>query len=248
MGYTTEFNGSFALNKPLAPEHQNYLEAFSETRRMRRDAAQTADRSDPVRVAAGLLVGPEGAFFVGGDGPAGQEHSSDIINYNQPPSGQPGLWCHWVPVDGGTAIEWDGGEKFYDYVSWIKYIIENFLEPWGYNLSGDVAWLGEDSNDRGIIWIKDNEVEPLLTEVNSPLPSWYEDAVAKSSTPVFVSRKQFILGLTEQERFEMTATEVAHKADCSPSYVRQVWKKAGLEWKEPDVNIEAITDSMLEDE
>lgn len=68
MGYTTEFRGEFKLNKPLARKHRAYLVRFGETRRTKRDARRTSRRPDPVREAAGLPVGPDGAYFVGGDG------------------------------------------------------------------------------------------------------------------------------------------------------------------------------------
>lgn len=69
---------------------------------------------------------------------------------------KPGFYCQWVPNADGTAIEWDGGEKFYEYVEWIRYIITNFIEPWGLKLNGDVEWRGEDGDDMGLLSIKDN--------------------------------------------------------------------------------------------
>jgi hypothetical protein len=170
MGYTTEFDGQFDLNKPLAPEHKAYLEAFANTRRMRRDAYTTERRPDPVRLAAGLPVGLDGGYFVGEGGHCGQGERDDrtpigILSYNYAPSGQPGLWCQWVPNDDGSAIFWDGGEKFYDYVEWIEYLIEHFLKPWGYVLDGEVEWFGEDANDRGMICIKDNVVKVKIAKV-----------------------------------------------------------------------------------
>lgn len=168
MGYTTDFDGKFNLDKPLSPEHRAYLAAFAETRRMKRDATQTALRPDPLRVAVSLPVGDEGGYFVGasghgitGDEPfsfRGQAQTSDITDYNEPPSDQPGLWCQWVPTEDGTAIEWDGGEKFYDYVEWIQYLITHFLAPWGYVLNGTVNWEGESRGDLGRIVITNNTV------------------------------------------------------------------------------------------
>jgi hypothetical protein len=58
MSYTTAFDGAFAINRPLRPEHKAYLLKFAETRRMKRDAAVAARLPDPVRAAAGLPVGP----------------------------------------------------------------------------------------------------------------------------------------------------------------------------------------------
>lgn len=172
MGYTTDFNGSFNLDKPLTKEHKAYLEAFASTRRMKRKQSLTAKRSDPLREAAGLPVGKEGAYFVGEGGHCGQgagfgEHNGipDLAEYNYPPAGQPSLWCQWVPNADGTAIVWDEGEKFYEYVAWIEYLIENFLKPWGYVLNGEVEWYGEERDDRGMIVVDNNVVRVKVAKV-----------------------------------------------------------------------------------
>jgi hypothetical protein len=159
MGYTTDFSGQFTLDKPLAANHLAYLQKFAETRRMKRNATITATREDNTRILAGISdVGVDAEFFVGAGGMAGQESTGDVVDYNRPPSTQPGLWCQWIPTSDGTAIEWDGGEKFYDYVEWIEYLIANFFKPWGYVLNGSVEWSGEDREDVGVIEIANNEV------------------------------------------------------------------------------------------
>jgi hypothetical protein len=158
MGYTTRFDGSFAVTPTLKPEHAAYLREFAETRRMQRDPAKAAALADPARLAVGLPVGPEGAYFVGGGGMFGQDSDASVVNQNRPPEGQPGLWCQWVPNEAGTAIEWDGGEKFYDYVEWLRYLLKHFLKPAGYVLDGAVAWVGEDDDDRGRIVVESNKV------------------------------------------------------------------------------------------
>lgn len=158
MGYTTDFSGSFDLNKPLSKEHKAFLEKFAQTRRMERKQTVASKMEDPVRIDAGLPIGKEGAYFVGGKEDFGQGQDDSIVNYNTPPSGQPSLWCQWTPNENGTAIEWDGGEKFYEYVDWIEYLINNFLKPWGYILNGEVEWFGEDRDDRGMIIVVNNDV------------------------------------------------------------------------------------------
>jgi hypothetical protein len=145
MGYTTDFKGGFEINKPLREELKNYLTKFSETRRMKR---KLDDK-----------FGVEGEFYVDGGGFAGQDRESNIIDYNSPPKTQPGLWCQWIPNEDGTEIVWDGGEKFYNYVKWLEYIIKNFLEPEGYVLNGEVYFQGEDYNDNGFIVVRDNKVK-----------------------------------------------------------------------------------------
>ncbi len=158
MGYTTDFTGSFTLDRPLTIAHAAYLNKFSETRRMKRDSAKTALRCDPLREAVGLPVGLEGGYFVGSDEAFGQEHTTDILDWNSEPSGQPGLWCLWAPTEDGQAIEWNGGEKFYCYAEWLTYLIDHFLKPWGYVLNGEVEWSGEDRGDIGKLVVSDNAV------------------------------------------------------------------------------------------
>ena len=117
MGYSTYFDGQFDLDKPLDDETYELLRKLNYTRRMARNIEG---------------YGVEGEFFVDGededeDTPFsghGQKETEDIIDYNRPPSTQPGLWCQWVPTEDKLHIEWDGGEKFYEYIGWIEYIIE----------------------------------------------------------------------------------------------------------------------------
>jgi hypothetical protein len=173
MGYTTDFNGHFTLDAPLTEKQAKYLNQFSGTRRIKRATGSlenlppevtrlVEDLPDPVREAVGLPVGPEGAYFVGSSENYGQEYDGTILEYNDPPEGQPGLWCQWIAVedeDGAyTRIEWDGGEKFYEYTAWLEYIVENFLKPWGRTLNGEVEWQGEDRGDIGLLVVKDNVV------------------------------------------------------------------------------------------
>ncbi|NDC37710.1 MAG: hypothetical protein EBZ48_06620, partial [Proteobacteria bacterium] len=123
MGYSTEFTGSFKLDRPLDGETLSFLTKLARTRRMKRNIEG---------------FGVEGEFYVDGSGDFGQGQEDNIINYNEPPATQPGLWCQWVPSKDGTRIEWDGGEKFYRYREWIQYIIERVLRPRGYSLNGQV--------------------------------------------------------------------------------------------------------------
>jgi hypothetical protein len=158
MGYTTDFSGSFSLDKPLTDAHAAYLRKFAETRRMSRNAEIASKFPDPIREAVGLPIGNQGCYFVGGLGFCGQDLDASVVNSNSEPSGQPSLWCQWVPTDDNDGIEWDGGEKFYNYTEWLKYIIEHFLKPWGYVLEGDVEWFGEERDDRGMIMVENNNV------------------------------------------------------------------------------------------
>ena len=158
MGYHTDFHGQFIVTPTLKPEHAAYIKAFAETRRMARNAEKVS-LPDPIREKAGLPLGDQAGYFVGGAGFMGQDDDGSVTNNNEPPVNQPSLWCQWVPTEDGNYIEWDGGEKFYDYVKWIEYLVTHFLKPWGYTLNGEVKWRGEEFGDDGAIIIKDNKVK-----------------------------------------------------------------------------------------
>lgn len=150
MGYHTEFSGSVKIEPPLNAQEIEYLRKFNQTRRM--------DRK-------------KGPYFVDGTGFAGQGHDDDINDFNRPPFGQPGLWCQWTPTEDGTALEWDGGEKFYSADAWMAYVIDHFLKP-GARAKSELPFLqanhvcngvieaqGEDRDDEWQLHVENNKVK-----------------------------------------------------------------------------------------
>lgn len=147
IGYTTDFSGSIKVYPPLNAAEIEYVNRFARTRRMDRE---------------------EGPYYAVDDGDFGQRTTPGIRDYNRPPEGQPGLWCQWRPTDDGTAIEWDGGEKFYDSPEWMTYVIDHFLKPGAVaNLpflqknhvcNGQILAQGEDPHDRWTLEVTDNVV------------------------------------------------------------------------------------------
>jgi len=166
MGYTTEFFGSFKLDKPLTAIQIEYLNMFADTRRMKRDPTKLHlmkqegrgnTRCFELLEELGLPFGKTGDLYCG-TRYSGQDTDCSIVDYNETPPTQCGLWCKWNPSDDGTEIVWNGVEKFYRYNEWLKYLIKTFRAPWGYRLNGLVEWLGEDSGDIGVIEVVDNVV------------------------------------------------------------------------------------------
>lgn len=172
MGYHTDFDGAFKLSKKLTTAQFNFLKMFAETRRMPRDPAKVEALTGEHRNGECLrllkVLNLPLTFYCG-TGFAGQDSDASIMDYNgfdrntvQP---FPGLWCQWVPTEhkdirGKSCqyLEWDGGEKFYNYVEWLHFLIDNFFEPWGVKLTGEVKWRGDDEYDLGLIQVVDNEV------------------------------------------------------------------------------------------
>ena len=157
MGYTTDFEGSFAITPTPSPEITKYINAFADHRHMVRDPEKVkALFPNWKEQCFNGELGNECEFFVGGTGPFGQDHDDSIINFNSEPGDCPSLWCQWIIENGELC--WDGGEKFYEYVDWLKYLIKNFFEPSGYTLNGVVDFQGEEDDDCGKITVVNNKV------------------------------------------------------------------------------------------
>lgn len=171
IGYTTDFTGEFTVTPPLNADEIAYLNDFAGSRRMERT---------------------KGPYYANPGTDFGQDRTEDVTNYNGPPSGQPGLWCQWRPADDGAIIEWDGGEKFYNSVEWIEYLIDHFLKPgavastvedideqdarirnftFDHVLNGEVYAQGEDYDDRWKLAVENNVVKTAQAVITYPDPS-----------------------------------------------------------------------------
>lgn len=113
MGYTTEFDGQFDLDK-LPPAE--------------------------VIVRLRELEGADGDELEGA------------------PSGG---YCQWQLTKDCQHIEWDGGEKFYDYPQWLQYLIDTVLRPHGVTLTGSVNYSGEEVDDNGVLVVEDGIVRKV---------------------------------------------------------------------------------------
>jgi hypothetical protein len=71
----------------------------------------------------------------------------------------PSYYCQWVPTADGTAIEWDGGEKFYGAEEWMTVVIDRFVKPAGSVANGEISAAGEESGDLWKLVVKDNVVK-----------------------------------------------------------------------------------------
>lgn len=150
MGYQTDLYGTLKLNRQLTVDEKNFLEKLATTRRMARNIEG---------------YGVEGEFYVDDEAHGMGLGDPTVIEHNTPPKTQPGLWLQWVPTEDGMGIEWDGNEKFYNYVEWLQYLIDSVFpyivkegdEP--LVLNGEIEWEGEESGDLGRIVVKDNIID-----------------------------------------------------------------------------------------
>jgi hypothetical protein len=77
------------------------------------------------------------------------------------------------------------GESRHGVRMWLRLLLEHFLVPRGYVLNGEVWWEGQDPDDRGCIFIKDNQIEAVDDVIFNAGPSWapnhYADDILKLS-------------------------------------------------------------------
>lgn len=154
MGYTTDFWGDgFTITPEPSEDIVALINGLASTRRMKRDMSKLFPGEDV------SIYGTEGEFYYNPETTNfGQEEDVSILEYNYPPRTQPGLWLQWQYNTETKVLEWDGGEKFYNYVKWMQYLIDKILEPKGYVVNGEVEWQGESPDDRGKMTVVNNQV------------------------------------------------------------------------------------------
>ncbi len=182
--FATYFDdGFFEIAPRLAPHHDAYLDAFLNTRHCHRAAHLLQTCADPVRVAAGLPLGPGGAFYVGsaygkkdgiyeGNRLLGAPPKLSVVGApratlaafarvhgihrerlaDMTAGVQPSYWVPFELIDGADddevsyllPVDTDRGTIYpEDVAPWLTYLALHFLWPWGYTLSGRLAYASE---------------------------------------------------------------------------------------------------------
>ena len=57
-------------------------------------------------------------------------------------------------------------------------LIEHFFKPSGYVLNGEISWDGDEPDDRGWIFVKENQIEAVDDLIVNAGPSWSPDHYA----------------------------------------------------------------------
>jgi len=161
MGYTTFFKGKIVIDNCVDKNTKAFLDGLCSTRRMKRNPEILAKRLGISYEECLQKYGEDAKHYFEDSGNLGQNNTEDVMNYNFPPSNQPGLWCNWCLGEDERSIVWSSGEKFYSYVEWMKYIVDELVDR-GYNLTGDINWTGEDECDTGTIIVRNNKVDFII--------------------------------------------------------------------------------------
>jgi hypothetical protein len=62
--------------------------------------------------------------------------------------------------------------------TWLQLVVQHFLAPKGYSVEGEITWNGDEAEDRGCIYAKDQQVEVVDDRIENPGPSWEPAAYA----------------------------------------------------------------------
>jgi hypothetical protein len=171
MGYTTDFIGHVDIEPALNQDETEYLEAFSLSRRFARAGG-------PYEVPGNPMAALEE-----------ERETVDVDTYNRIAPGQPQLWCQWVPCFDGCCLAFDGHEKFYRPVEWMRYLIQHFLMPgaaasrtglpifehftFDHRLDGLVVGCRRDTKELFAIEVVNNEVTKRVLRAGIP-ETWRE--------------------------------------------------------------------------
>ncbi|GAQ90811.1 hypothetical protein KFL_006880030 [Klebsormidium nitens] len=147
MGYDTRFTGRFALSRPLTAEESAILAAVH-------DHCHEDDLELPYAFLQKRTVTIEreviGPLYVG-----------ESLHYLTEKF--PSFYCQWTLSGNKRSLVWDKGEKFYNYVGWLEYLLSNFFAVRGVQLSGTVKWKGANRGDRGSITVEGNRIIVKMT-------------------------------------------------------------------------------------
>jgi len=156
MSYHVRYEGELSVVPALNPAEQKALTAFHESRRIRTTGGPLDSRD--------LSSGHQ-----------------DVIDYNTPPEGQPGLLCDVAVLNDGTHLGVDESRENSDITPWVEYLIEHLLKEgavfsqipdevgekdplrsftFDHVVNGEMKAVGEDG-DVWLIRVKDNEVKTV---------------------------------------------------------------------------------------
>lgn len=75
--------------------------------------------------------------------------------------------------DGGATLQVDEDEQRHGLCSWLGLLLKHFFIPQGYTLNGEIRWdCSDDIDDRGVLYVRDNQIEDVFTVLFDPGPSW----------------------------------------------------------------------------
>ena len=63
----------------------------------------------------------------------------EVADYSTVVDGAPSLYCHWKPSPDRMGLEFDKCGKAENLLEWLKFLIQYFIKPNGYLISGEIT-------------------------------------------------------------------------------------------------------------
>lgn len=92
----------------------------------------------------------------------------------------PGYYLGWNlrEYEDHCSIDAEDHERCYDWIEQLVWLIGKFFMPNNLVLNGDVYWDGEDSEDLGVVRVRNNVVHQYQVDITYPGgPDWVEPPV-----------------------------------------------------------------------
>lgn len=151
MMYETA-TGCLFFNKKMAKSFYNTLMAFCKTRHYKRSGKE---QEDLLYIDPNDNEAPDWRTLY-----SKQNWNNaipvEIMNYSTVANGAPSLYCHWKPSCDRMGLEFDGCEKAENLLEWLLFLIQYFIKPNGYSISGEIVISYKD--DCNTIVIENNEI------------------------------------------------------------------------------------------
>lgn len=177
MGSTTDFVGHIDIAPHLNAGEIAYLEAFRQMRHFDRGGSP---------------------YDVPGNPLAPDREGVPTDRYNSTAAGKPELYCQWAVCGTGCCLAFDGNEKFYAPVAWLRYLINGLLKPgaaaarldhpqlgeftFEHRLDGMIVGCRRDTRELYAIVVTNNRVTRRELRAGDPMygaepPLAYQDAI-----------------------------------------------------------------------
>ena len=163
------YAGQIKVAEKMPIDIVNYINCFSAIRHVKRDNKKLKEiHPDWAEHVFDYRLGTQGEYYVPINEPNEKDNYDDksIVDFDNPPDTQPGLWCPWVlggerTFEGleNAIIEWGQWEQEmsgYEDFKWMKYMIDKFLKVKGYVCNGIISGIGENDTGHFIIAIENN--------------------------------------------------------------------------------------------
>lgn len=244
MNYRYEISGHLTTDKPIDSELKDFINTFSKTRHCQRNLsalnkaiAQTPNAEKYIKTLIGEDVRKLKSTELFAcdqhdelDMVLSNESNKYFITYNMPEPAFPALYCNFFYETQTNTLKWcnkqniDASPK--TIKAWLDWFIRNVFMPLGISLKGTLTYQGEDSEDNGVITVKNNNITII-----------YEDAYSLKDILKLIKPKTRV-SIKKDDSFMLNAQKSDITKACNTTYEKlQYIPVTNIEWDENGIVI-----------